>query len=65
MSRPPELISARGLAARYGVTRAYVRMLLAREGAPAPVDVEGGARESVYDLRDALPFMDAHIKRQG
>ncbi|MFE6000393.1 hypothetical protein ACFQ6C_26590 [Streptomyces sp. NPDC056454] len=65
MSEPPELISAKGLAARYGVTRAYVRILLDREGAPAPVEVEGGVRESVYDLRDALPFMDKQLDRRG
>ncbi|THA72491.1 hypothetical protein E6R60_26535 [Streptomyces sp. A0642] len=59
--KPPELITHGGLAARYGVTTSWVRTLMGRKGAPEPVDVEGGAREAVYERRSALAWVGKEL----
>lgn len=57
------LIAVRGLAERFGVTEQHVRTLMRYEGAPRPLDVEGG-RLAVYDTGQAVAYLSRLIKKR-
>lgn len=59
----PALITNRGLAQRFRVTRQYIERLMDRKGAPDRVEIEGADRAAIYRTDEAVPYIDSQLRR--
>lgn len=62
MTREVQLITAKGLAARFQLSENWVRVVMGRKGAPDEVPVEGGGRPAIYVTEQAVPWVAGQIK---
>lgn len=58
----PALITHRGLAELFSISRQYVNRLMERKGAPEPVEVEGSDRAAIYVRDQAKPYIASRLR---